>query len=178
MGASRPAGFVTSPGSGHALERLRRVSAARPADVTGGTPQPSPFASVPREDPASFDGPMTPMLRALEGEWTPVELIRDGQPLPAHFLSLGSRTSTGNEVRVVFGGQAVVHAKVRVDDGVMPIAIDYLQLDGPQAGIVSRGILEWIGEEVRILMPAPGEPRPADFSAVPPGGTLSRWRRR
>src|SRR5258708_37617728 len=44
-GAPRPTRFATTSGSGHALERLRRVSAARPADGTGGT------ATAPRPGP-------------------------------------------------------------------------------------------------------------------------------
>src|SRR4030095_237381 len=36
-GKGRPAGFRTSPGSGHAYETLRRASRTRPDSVTGGT---------------------------------------------------------------------------------------------------------------------------------------------
>ena len=178
-GASRPAGFVTTRGSGHALETLRRASAERPANVTGGTPPPAPSGPpATREDPSAFDVPMTPLLRRMEGEWIPVLLVRDGKAMPAQWLSFGSRTTVGNEIKVVFGGQVMVHAKVRVDEAASPIAIDYLNLDGKQAGTVSRGIMEWVGEEVRILMPASGQPRPADFSVELAAGTLSQWRRR
>src|SRR5260370_2436849 len=38
VGASRPTGFSTKKASGHALERLRRSSATRPQNVTGGQP--------------------------------------------------------------------------------------------------------------------------------------------
>lgn len=179
-GASRPKAFVTSRGSGHALERLRRVSSARPANVTGGTPPPPPPPDAPgdREDPSAFDVEMTPLLRRLEGEWIPVQLVSDGKEMPAQWLTFGSRTTVGNEVKVVFGGQVMVHARVRIDDSVTPTAIDYLNLHGRQAGKVSRGILEWAGDEARILMPAPGQPRPADFSVAQTTGTLSQWRRR
>ena len=37
-GKPRPTEFCTSPGSGHAYERLTRSSLARPANVSGGTP--------------------------------------------------------------------------------------------------------------------------------------------
>jgi uncharacterized protein (TIGR03067 family) len=178
-GASRPQGFVTRPGSGHALERLHRASAARPANVTGGTPSAAtPARTGEREDPSTFDLPMTPLLRRLEGDWVPVELVKDGKPLPAGWLAFGSRTATGNEVKVVFGGQTMVHAKVRVDERATPMAVDYLNLAGAQAGTVSHGIMEWVGDEVRFLMAGPGEPRPADFSTVSPDATRSRWRRR
>jgi hypothetical protein len=43
---------------------------------------------------------------------------------------------------------------------------------------VTRGILEWIGDEVRFLMAAPGQPRPAGFDGPAKTATLSRWRRR
>jgi uncharacterized protein (TIGR03067 family) len=177
--SARPSAFATRPGSGHALEHLKRASATRPDSVTGGTRQPPPPAPAETEriDPAAFDVEMTPLLRRLEGNWVPVELVREGKPMNDQWLAFGSRTTVGNEVTVVFGGQTMVHAKMRVDDTVTPIAIDYLNL-GPQAGKVSRGIMEWIGDDVRILMPKPGEPRPADFTASAPGGTLSRWRRR
>src|SRR5258707_1076373 len=83
----------TDPGSGHALERLRRVSAARPAEVTGGTPPPPAQAGpVDREDPSAFDLEMTPLLRRLEGEWLPVHLVMDGKTMPAQWLTYGSRT--------------------------------------------------------------------------------------
>jgi uncharacterized protein (TIGR03067 family) len=171
--------LATRPGSGHALEVLRRASAARPDGVTGGTPQPPPPATPQaRVDPAAFDVPMTPLLRRLEGEWIPVELAMDGKPMPAEWLAYGSRTASGNEVKVVFGGQTMVHAKVRIDERATPAAVDYLNLKGRQAGTVTFGIMEWIGDEVRFLMGGPGEPRPADFAAVVPKGTLSRWRRK
>jgi uncharacterized protein (TIGR03067 family) len=51
VGATRPRAFSTKPGSGHALERLRRASVARPAGVTGGTRREK--ASAPKASKAS-----------------------------------------------------------------------------------------------------------------------------
>jgi uncharacterized protein (TIGR03067 family) len=184
-GAPRPASFKTARGSGHALERLCRVSAARPFNVTGGTPppavtaaEPAPAASPERGDPSAFEVEMTPLLRRLEGEWVPVELVMDGNPMPAQWLAFGSRAVSGNEVTVVFGGQTMLHAKARIDEDVTPIAVDYLNLAKAQHGTVSRGIMEWVGDDVRFLMAAPGQPRPSAFAPVPRTATLSRWRRR
>jgi uncharacterized protein (TIGR03067 family) len=178
VGASRPSSFATRPGSGHALQRLCRASAERPANVTGGTAQPvAPAAPAQRVDPSAFEVEMTPLLRRLEGDWVPVQLIRDGKALPDQWLAYGSRTAVGNEVKVVFGGQVMVHAKVRIDETATPVAVDYLSLCAPQAGAVSRGIMDWVGDEVRIHMAPPGKPRPADFTASSTG-TLSQWRRR
>jgi uncharacterized protein (TIGR03067 family) len=168
VGSSRPTGFATSAGSGHALETLRRVSKARPDHVTGGTPPPAittPTEPEPlaREDAAAFDVAMTPMLARLQGTWDAVELVADGKPLPAPYLAHASRTMTGNEVKVVVGGQTVVHARVRLDEDATPIAVAYHDLRPKQQGTVTHGTLEWLDDdEVRFTMPA----------------AVSRWRRK
>ncbi|MEO8707132.1 MAG: TIGR03067 domain-containing protein, partial [Kofleriaceae bacterium] len=175
-GSTRPATFTAPRGSGHAFERLRRASAARPANVTGGTPQPQPEPIAPVADPSAFDAPLPPAHRRLEGEWSAVELVMNGKALPAAHLAYGSRTMIGNEVKVVFGGQTMVHARVRIDDRVTPIAVDYLNLDGKRAGTVSYGIMEWHDSDVRFLMAPPGHARPQSFATPPRASTLSTWR--
>ena len=181
VGASRPVTFATSAGSGHALERLRRSSAARPDGVDGGTRQPDtrPAAgAAPAVDESAFSAVMTPFLSSLQGEWTPVALVTSGSPLQAAMLSFGSRTIAGNETRVVFGGQVMVHAKMRIDESETPIAVDYLNIGrGPRT--VSHGILALDGDVLRVCMAAAGAPRPAAFVSAPGSGHLfSEWRRR
>jgi uncharacterized protein (TIGR03067 family) len=179
-GAPRPTAFATTTGSGHALERLRRSSAARPADVTGGrrgnTPA-TPAASVLVDDTA-FAQEMTPLLERLQGEWKPVALVTDGQPLPKAMLAFGTRTMTGNETQVTFGGQVMVHAMVRLDERQTPIAIDYLNVgQGPKR--VSLGILELRRDVVRLCMAPAGGPRPTEFASEKGSGRVfSEWKRR
>jgi uncharacterized protein (TIGR03067 family) len=179
-GSPRPTRFGTSTGSGHALERLRRVTASRPDGVTGGTRTTPAEHMVPNtaEDVASFTQPMTPLLERLQGDWRPVSLVTSGQPLPDAYLPYGMRTQTGNETKVVFGGQTMVHALMRLDDSVSPIAIDYLNVGkGPRA--VSFGILDWVGQDLRVCMTKTGDPRPSDFSCESGSGrTLSVWKRK
>jgi uncharacterized protein (TIGR03067 family) len=188
VGSSRPEGFVTAKGSGHALEELRRESSARPAGVAGGKrdAHSKPIAAareaasvdVPLADPAVFDGGPTPALEWLAGEWKALELIRDGQKMQDDWLAYGTRTNTGNETKVVFAGQTMLHAKMRIDEKAKPMAIDYLNLTGAQKGRVSLGILERKGDEVSFNTAPPGKPRPTDFvSAKRSLSTLSRWRR-
>ena len=184
-GGSRPVAFSAPRGSGHALERLRRVSASRPAAVTGGTRATHPSGNASKHasaatsvDPAEFDGPITGLLQRLQGEWTPTELVMDGKPMPQEWLTFGLRTMTGRDMKVTFNGQLMAHAKVRLDERTEPIAVDYLNQTGKARGSVSRGIMEWIGDEVRFLIAAAGDPRPANFDAVTRTATLSRWRRR
>ena len=181
VGSSRPAAFKTTSGSGHALERLRRASAARPAGVTGGVASPraetAPLSGPP-VDPAAFNETPSPILQRLQGEWSPVRLVANGEEMRADWLPFGSRMAHGNEVKVIFGGQVMLHAKVRIDDSTTPIAVDYLHLKGVENGKVSQGIMEWVGDEVLFLMAPSGQPRPADFAAASPAHTLSQWKRR
>ena len=182
-GGVRPTAFAAPRGSGLALEHLRRVSASRPANVSGGVrmAQSSGAGSTSTSraaaaDAAAFDGPLTPALRRLQGEWTPTELVMDGKPMPKEWLAFGVRTMTGNEMKVAFNGQPMAHAKVRIDETVVPAAVDYLNLMGKNKGSVSLGIMEWIGDEVRFLIAASGDPRPTDFDTVEKTATLSRWK--
>jgi uncharacterized protein (TIGR03067 family) len=181
-GASRPSAFNTSPRSGHALENLRRVLKERPDGVDGGKRQSRPkdrLESVELDESAFTADVMTPALARLQGEWLPVQLIHNGQPLADMLLPMGSRTTTGNEMKVVFGGQVQAHARMRIDDSRSPITIDYLNIGRASKGKISLGIMRWIGDEVEICMSGPGQPRASDFTCDRGSNrTLSSWRRK
>ena len=178
-GSARPKTFATAPGSGHALEELVRVESARPAGVEGGTapaPRAKPAAAA---DASGFDAPLSPTLEKLQGEWIPLELITAGVPLQESYLLFGSRTHSGAETKVVFGGQTMVHAKLRIDEDASPTQVDYLNLAGQGKGQISFGLFRWENGDAVFCMAAPGAPRPSDFtSAKGSGRTLSRWKRK
>jgi uncharacterized protein (TIGR03067 family) len=183
-GASRPTRFATAPHTGHALERLRRVSAARPGDVQGGKRAADKTASAGAAaaparaiDDSAFTFRMTPLLERLQGEWRPVALVTSGKPLADSLLAYGGRTTTGNDAKVVFGGQTMLHAKMRFDESATPIAVDYLNV-GPGPKSISLGVFEWVGDEARFCMARAGARRPTDFSCdTGSGRTLSQWRK-
>jgi uncharacterized protein (TIGR03067 family) len=177
-GKSRPTAFRTSSGSGHAYEKLSRASHSRPANVTGGTPQvrKSP-ASPSTQDCSGFDFIESSTLTRLEGEWTAVKIVRDGQELPAMMLSTGLRTASQNQVKISFGGQLMIDALVRIDECADPIGVDYYNVYGSTKGTVQLGIMRWIGNDVCLNMAPPGQPRPPDFACPAGSGrTLSQWR--
>jgi uncharacterized protein (TIGR03067 family) len=134
-------------------------------------------AAAPPVDASAFDGPMTPLLHRLQGDWSASELNRNGTPMPDEWLAFGSRTTTGNETKVAFGGQTMAHAKMRFDERTLPVQVDYLNLAGAQKGTVSLGLIEWIDDDVRFTIATPGQPRPVDFTPGPER-TVSRWRKR
>lgn len=177
-GKGRPAGFGTFAGSGHALETLRRASPARPDSVTGGMPPPKqvPF---PPADPAEFEYAPSATLDRLQGDWIPAKVVRDGQELPPFMLSTGSRWAKDNEIKISFGGQVMIHARVRIYERTDPMEVDYLLLAGAAKGSIQKGILQWQGETACFCMGAPGQPRPTDFACPAGSGrTLSHWRRK
>jgi uncharacterized protein (TIGR03067 family) len=178
-GSARPERFATTPGSGHALEVLVRADHARPAGVDGGTqsaPAPKPTQQA---DPGVFEAAPTPSMERLQGAWEPLELITSGTPLQASYLPFGSRTNSGVETKVVFGGQTMVHAKMRFNEAAIPCEVDYMNLMGKGKGSITLGLFRWDGDEAVFCMGAPGGPRPSDFSCdAGSGRILSRWKRK
>jgi uncharacterized protein (TIGR03067 family) len=157
------------------------VSAARPASVTGGkrtTAGATKVVAPAAVDESAFTVNMSPLLEKLQGDWLPVSLITNGTPLQGAFLAYGSRHQTGNETKVVFGGQTMVHALMRLDESVSPIAVDYLNIGkGPRT--ISLGILQWDGATIHVCMARPGDRRPLEFSCdAGSGRTLSTWKRK
>jgi uncharacterized protein (TIGR03067 family) len=179
-GKPRPRDFKTARGGSHAWEILQRVSTSRPKAVDGGNP-PAAIAAptAPAPMPAGFEFVSTPLLTRLHGEWSAVELVRDGEPFPAMMLRTGGRSATKNEVRISFGGQTIIHARVKFDETQQPIAVDYFHIGGMTKGALQLGVMKWIGDEACFCMAAPGQPRPADFECPRGSGrTLSRWKLR
>ena len=178
VGSSRPAEFATSVGSGHALERLRRISNARPVAVTGGERSAAKPASPAAVDESAFQSSMTPLLERLQGEWIPTMLVTDGRPMEQQWLAFGRRSQRGNETKVVFGGQTMLHARMRIDETRSPLDVDYLHI-GKRSPMLSFGIMELDGDDWRVCTAPPGAPRPADFSCGGGSGhTLSCWKRK
>jgi uncharacterized protein (TIGR03067 family) len=173
-GKPRPAEFRTSPGSGQAYETLQRSSPGRPDNVTGGTPSARP-QSPPTQDCVGFEYVESSTLAKLQGQWTPVKIVRDGQELPKMMLSTGVRSAKANEVKISFGGQTMIHALVRLDESTDPIHVDYYSLAEACKGVIQLGIMRWQGDDVCFCMAAPNDPRPADFTAAA-GSTFSQWR--
>jgi uncharacterized protein (TIGR03067 family) len=137
-------------------------------------PKPAQFA-----DPDEFNAVLTANIEKLQGEWEPLELVTSGTPLQASYLPFGLRHHSGVETKVVFGGQTMVHAKMRFNEAVTPVEVDYLNLTGKGKGSISRGLFRWDGDEAVFCMASPGTPRPSDFSCSPTSGrTLSRWKRK
>jgi uncharacterized protein (TIGR03067 family) len=162
----RPTEFATSPGSGAALEVLHRGEPGEPVEAAA---QPEIFAP-----PHGLE----PELEALQGGWTAVSVVMNGQSLPAGLLKSMKRVARGRELTVSMGGQVLIKAEITLDPSHDPAHIDYRILGGPNDGKHQLGIYAREGDRIRSCMAEPGHPRPEEFAA-PSGSsrTLSEWKR-
>jgi len=150
---TRPAAFATAPGSGLALETLRR-------------------------GPAALD-PLRAELALLEGEWAMVSCARDGHSLHKAMIKIGKRLAKGNETTVMFGDEVFLKAAYSLGVSQRPKSIDYILTAGPNQGEMQHGIYELDGDMATFYFAAPGQPRPADFTAPAVGGaTMAVWKQR
>lgn len=151
-GKNRPTKFATAPGSGEALETLKRQTEAA---VT--------------KAPVNVDLEPVP---ELEGEWRMVSCVRDGYTLEPMLLKSGRRIAKGSETTTLFGKQVFMKAKYAVDRTKEPKTIDFFLADGE----IQHGIYELDGANFRVCFAAPGQPRPTKFASVQGDGlTLTVW---
>ncbi len=171
-GIPRPNEFLTTPGSGTALETLRRGGfEAEPAPSAAERPMDAPETSL-----EGF-GEMTPELEKLQGRWKPQSITRNGMVLPKQFIDVGLREMTGPETTVTFGGQIWLQAVTRINPLSSPMEVDYLHSQGPTNGQIQLGIFEWRKEFATFCFAEPGMARPTDFTSTPGSErTLSIWK--
>jgi uncharacterized protein (TIGR03067 family) len=159
-GKTRPRKFSTAPGSGHALETLKR----------GPAEEEAPAAPVPAVAAADH-------VDELSGEWQMVSCIRDGYTLEPMLVNSGRRIGRGNETITMFGKQVFMRARYTLDAGQSPKTIDYAITAGSAKGKTQYGIYEMDRELLRICYAGPEKSRPTDFlSATGDGKTVTVWK--
>jgi len=159
LGGARPTKFVTKPGTGHALEVLRRgeVKAAKTEEA----------AAVVGTGPAT----------ELEGEWSMVSGFMDGHAMDKTMLKYGKRVTRGNMTSVTFGPQVFMRGTFTLDATKSPRWIDLTHTEGANTGTAQLGIYECDGETMRICYGKPGTARPTDFEATRGDGkTVAVWK--
>ena len=89
-GGGRPTAFATSADSGFALETLRRANPGAKRDSA------APSLSFQDRRSETQTAPDTVGLNddalALQGEWTAISIVTNGEPLPAQFARMAKRT--------------------------------------------------------------------------------------
>ena len=150
-GKTRPTKFVSAPGTGHALEILKR-------ERNGAKKQ------LP-----AFDENAEPVAE-LEGDWFMVSCRQDGQPMDPRFVGAAKREFRGNTTTLTVGGRAVVKSRFTADS--IGKTIEY-------ADLRQHGIYQVTGDRLQTCLVPEGDTRPADFTASPGDGRLvSEWSRK
>ena len=175
-GKARPVEFATRPGTGLALETLKREIAGSSAGTDRGGTQ-SDVAVKKSPTTAAVPSRMaSSQISELEGEWQMVSGISDGAQMDPQGVKYGRRVSRGDLTTVLFGPQVYFRAQVTLDASKTPKTIDYGYTEGVNAGKTQPGIYELDGNSLKICVAATGQARPADFStSAGDGRTLTSW---
>jgi uncharacterized protein (TIGR03067 family) len=168
-GKQRPKEFAAAAGSGRAVEVLQRAGSAAIA----------PAKPKAKTKTASAADDLTPTpAPELEGEWSMLSCIQNGERLPKAWTKYGKRMAAGDRITVSMNGQVMLKVRFTVDRTKQPNAIDYIIAVGPSAGQRQYGIYTLEGETLTTSIASLGSPRPKDFTATAGDGRLvTSWRR-
>ena len=147
-------------------------------NIAGG-PAPGAFTTSPGSGNALETlhraGPVGP-LTELEGDWSMMSCVRDGEPLDKNFLKRGRRSIRGNKTVMFFADQVYMQADFTLDPAQQPKAIEFIESQGPSAGKTQYGIYELDGQTLKTCFSAPGHPRPGDYKTEHGDGrTVTVW---
>jgi uncharacterized protein (TIGR03067 family) len=174
-GPVRPKNFSTKPGDGVALEILKRESAATNSAAGSKAASAKTKPAKPSKKSAAASGPAT----ELEGEWQMLTAVMNGQPLEKQFAAFGKRVTRGNETTVFTGPQMLMKVTFTLDRSKFPNEIDYVIVQGMNAGKTQLGIFELNGPMLKLCFAAPGNPRPDAFSSAHGDSrTFTTWRKK
>jgi uncharacterized protein (TIGR03067 family) len=154
-GTVRPEKFAAPAGSGFALETLSRAGKTKRRAVKA---------------PAS--GPAT----ELEGEWSMLSGVMDGNAMDASLVQWVKRVTQGNRTVVLAGPQTMLKVAFTIDASQSPAWIDYVNLAGSHKGKSQQGIYKLEGDVLTVCTAAPGCARPRDFEPGA-GRSLTVWKR-
>ena len=112
----------------------------------------------------------------MQGTWVMLSGATSGTPVPVEFVREMRRVAKGREVRVSWEKELYFWATVTLNPAANPKEVDYLLLDGPNAGEIQRGIYSISGDTLRFCFSRPGAARATDFTTVADDGrTFSIW---
>jgi uncharacterized protein (TIGR03067 family) len=174
-GKDRPKKFATKPGSGFALETLKReVPGAKLA--TAGKAAAAKTVKSAKSDAAAKNvgGPVT----EFEGEWAMVSGVMDGVAMDNSMVQWVKRITHGNESTVTAGPQTMLKVTFTHDPSRSLKTIDYVNLAGPNKGKSQQGIYEFEGDILKFCLAPPDKPRPREFASNRGDGrSFTTWKR-
>lgn len=168
-GDARPLTFATRPGSGYALEVLKRV-----AGKATRLKAKAIAATATATAESSGDAPAT----EFDGEWKMVSGVMNGVVTEESLSKWVKRINRGNVSTVLAGPQTMLKVEFTTDASQWPHAIDYLNIAGQNKGKRQLGIYAFERDLLKICMAAPGDARPGAFDSVKGDGrAFTVWKK-
>ncbi len=117
-------------------------------------------------------------LTGLQGQWSMVRGVADGELLPDYMVRMGKRICKDDVITVTIGAQLIMKATITIDATKKPKTIDFDITEGPNKGKKQLGIYELEGDTLKSCFAAPDAARPADFDSKPGDlRTSTVWKR-
>jgi uncharacterized protein (TIGR03067 family) len=110
----------------------------------------------------------------LQGKFVLVGGTQWGRPLTSSQLANSYRTTVGDQLTVVLGGELLLKATVRMKPSSRPKQMDYQVTGGSNAGGRFAGLYQIHGDTVLLCFAMVNEPRPKAL-ATGPEQTLFTW---
>ena len=104
----------------------------------------------------------------LTGGYTLVSGERDGKPLPDSHVEDTTVRFTADAVKVVHTSRGDAYAASYVlDESASPCVITMTATAAPGSGDVALGLIDKLGDTVRLIYALPGKPCPTEFRTKP-----------
>jgi uncharacterized protein (TIGR03067 family) len=117
-------------------------------------------------------------LDRMQGDWSAVEYVVDGQALPNDDAQSYFRTVNGDQYIVYHFDKALGKGTFKIDASKRPKAIDAWPANAKDKTSPMLGIYEVEGDKYKACFARPGSPRPTEFTSKEGSGhTLTVWER-
>jgi uncharacterized protein (TIGR03067 family) len=116
--------------------------------------------------------------QAIEGVWSCVEAVNNGNRLPAEKASQLRLTLTNNQFKTQLGEQVLFDSTYTLDVTKTPAQIEMLGNEGDLKGKPALGIIQLEGGVLTLCYVMPGGERPKAFESQPGSmATLAVWKK-
>jgi uncharacterized protein (TIGR03067 family) len=111
-------------------------------------------------------GPATDDAKLLQGDWKAVSVEDSGEKVPEDQVGKLKLTFKDDQLSAHFA------STYKLDTTKSPRTIDVTPSAGPEKDKTLEGIYEFKGDDLKICVAKPGNPRPKEFATMAGSGTI------
>ncbi len=114
---------------------------------------------------AALAGGSADDLKAMQGQWSVTIAERDGKPAGDELKNIKLVVLiAGKDYRVLVNDKVVSGGTFTIDAAKSPRTIDTKITEGPNKGLMEKGIYKIEGDKMTAVFAKPGKERPAAFT--------------